>query len=162
MKCGHLNLCPRSCHAYDPDHSTNIRCRIIVADECSAGHKISRECWKPAAKVICTTFTCEIAIEEQKRIERERVTAKKIKEAERKAAETARQRADEEIERLKREEFTGLRRRWLKETGEDALEYNQVKDKAMFSAVHSFGIAVDKIEKLEHATLERKWYEEAN
>jgi len=42
------------------------------------------------------------------------------------------------------------------------LEYNQVKDKAMFFAVHSFGIAVDKIEKLEHATLERKWYEEAN
>jgi len=74
LKCGHLNLCPRSCHAYDPDHSTNIRCRIIVADECSAGHKISRECWKPAAKVICTTFTCEIAIEEQKRIERERLT----------------------------------------------------------------------------------------
>ena len=29
----------------------------------------------------------------------------------------------------------------------------------MDSAVHSFGIEVDKIEKIEHTALERKWYQ---
>ena len=153
LNCGHR--CSRSCHAYDPDHARSIRCRIIVADKCSSSHPISRECWKLAANVVCVA--CEV--EAQTCIERERVAEAKIKEAEQKAAGTARRLADEEIARLRRDEFTGLRRRWLKSTGEDALEYNQVKDKAMDSAVHSFGIEVEKIEKIEHATLERKWYE---